>query len=70
MAKEITDSRYIEQMKQDLFDIRINDQKQKGDYADRLDDKNFEVCSDCGTPINSHNHCPRCDKQCNDYKRI
>jgi len=61
MAKEVTDPREIEQIKQDLFDLRISEQEQIGDYADRLDDGSFEKCNDCGTPINSHDHCPRCD---------
>ena len=59
--KEVTDPREIEQMKQDLFDLRIYEQEQKGDYAHRLDDGSLEVCGNCGTPINSHDHCPRCD---------
>lgn len=59
--KEVTNPKEIQQMKDDLFDMRINEQKQKGDYADRLDDGSLECCSDCGTPLNSHDHCPRCD---------
>lgn len=59
--REVTDPREIEEMKQDLFDLRISEQKNKGDYADRLDDGSLERCVDCGTPINSHDHCPRCD---------
>ena len=41
--------------------VSSHEQKQKGDYADRLDDGSLECCDDCGTPLNSHDHCPRCD---------
>lgn len=51
--REVTDPREIEEMKQE--------QKNKGDYADRLNYGSLEKCGDCGTPINSHDHCPRCD---------
>ena len=59
--KVITDQREIEQIKQDLFDMRIEEQVREGDYADRLEDGSLERCGDCGSYINSHDHCPRCD---------
>ena len=59
--RELTDPREIEQHKNELFDMRISEQKKNGDYADRLDDGILECCRDCGTPLNSHDHCPRCD---------
>lgn len=59
--RDVTDPREIEQMRQELFELRVKEQKEKRDYADRLDDGSLERCDDCGTPINSHDHCPRCD---------
>ena len=58
--KEITNPKEIEQMKEDLFDLRIDEQKHKKDYA-YLDDRSIEICDDCKSHINSHGHCPRCD---------
>ncbi len=39
---------------------RLNEQEQKKDY-DYDEDGNPEKCEDCGSYINSHGHCPRCD---------
>jgi len=35
---------------------RLTEQKLKKDYND-----NHEKCNDCGTFLNSHDHCPTCD---------
>ena len=58
--KEITDPIEIERMRQDLFGARSSEQKQKKDYA-YLEDGSIETCGNCGTPLNSHDHCPLCD---------
>lgn len=41
---------------QGLLDNRLNEQKNNKDYNDEM-----EKCSDCGSLLNSHDHCPRCD---------
>jgi transcription initiation factor IIE alpha subunit len=49
-----------EDWENELFDIRAREQKASKDYAYEENGK-IETCSDCGSPINSHDHCPRCD---------
>lgn len=44
-----------------LLENRLYEQERNRDYADKLDNGDIERCPDCGTPINSHDHCPRCD---------
>ena len=45
---------------EELFENRINEQKDKKDY-DYLKDGQIEKCDNCGNFINSHGHCPKCD---------
>ncbi len=49
-------SKEQEEWEQGLLDARLNEQKSKQDYNDE-----FETCSDCGSYLNYHDHCPRCD---------
>jgi len=58
--KEVTNPTEIEQIKQQLFDQRIYEQKNKKDY-DYDENGDIERCSDCGSYINSHGHCPKCE---------
>ncbi|WP_299116897.1 hypothetical protein [uncultured Winogradskyella sp.] len=48
----------IEQLKweEELMNNRLKDQQQKKDYNEEK-----EKCLDCGSYLNSHDHCPRCD---------
>ena len=48
--------------KEQLKDHRLKEQKDKKDYSYEYDGE-IETCEDCGTPINSNGHCPRCDYQ-------
>ena len=41
-------------------DARLKEQKDKKDYAYE-ENGAIEKCDDCGSCINSHGHCPRCD---------
>lgn len=60
--KTITDEKMIEKLQWDeeCRDSRIKEQKENKDYS-YCDDGRPEKCSDCGSYINSHDHCPRCD---------
>ena len=42
-----------------LREQRYNEQKRNDDY-DINEDGQIEKC-ECGQPLNSHGHCPRCD---------
>lgn len=52
--------RQEEDWENELFDIRAKEQKASKDYRYE-ENGEIETCSDCGSPINSHDHCPRCD---------
>jgi len=56
----IFDRYLIEIEKEKLKDNRLKQQKQNNDYAYELNGQ-IEKCNDCGSEINSHDHCPRCD---------
>ena len=43
-----------------VTEARLNEQRQKKDY-DYLENGEIEKCDDCGSYINSHGHCPKCD---------
>jgi hypothetical protein len=58
--KKLTDPFEIEQYKQELEQQRLKEQKQNNDYDYGFDGLP-EKCDDCGSFINSHGHCPRCD---------
>jgi rubrerythrin len=58
--REITNQRDIEKMKEDLRQIRQKEQRENDDYEYDEDGK-IEICENCGTPIDSHDRCPRCD---------
>lgn len=49
-----------ERDKQELRDFRLAEQERERDYS--FEERGaFELCSDCGSRINSHGHCPLCD---------
>lgn len=58
--RDITNPKEIEQYKEELTSERLKQQKQSKDY-DVNEDGEIETCSTCGTPLNSHSHCPKCD---------
>lgn len=58
--KEFTNPFEIECCRQELLDQRQKKQKENNDY-DYLEDGSPEKCDDCGSYINSHGHCPKCD---------
>lgn len=57
--KNLTDEREIEEYKEELYQQRLKEQDENDDFEWDGDEK--ELCSNCGTPINSHDQCPRCD---------
>lgn len=57
--KDLTNIFEIEKYKEELKEHRLKEQKDKNDYA-YLEDGSIEKCI-CGMPLNSHDHCPRCD---------
>ena len=60
--KDVTDENETERLKwkQECFEARIREQEEKKDYS-FIEAYTVEKCDDCGCPINSHGHCPRCD---------
>ena len=56
----VFDKFLMETEKEQLKDNRLKEQKDKKDYSYEHDG-GIETCEDCGTPINSNGHCPRCD---------
>jgi len=49
-------SKEHEEFEQANTQRRISEQKENKDYNDEM-----EKCDDCGSLLNSHDHCPNCD---------
>lgn len=58
--RDITDEREIEEMKEELLRQRLKEQEDNKDYEIDWEGE-YEECHTCGTFINTHGHCPRCD---------
>ena len=53
-------SREQVEWEEELLERSFEEQKAKKDYSYQ-DDGSIEKCDKCGSFINSHDHCPRCD---------